>query len=235
MTVGQLASGMAHELGTPLNVVSGRAQMIASGESTDAEAVESAGIIVEQSKRMTQLIRQLLDFARPQRSQKALVDLESVAQKTLRLLGPIAQKRGVALTVGPGHAPLRSQVDEGKIQQALTNLIVNAIQATDSGGAVTVGLRRAPAQPPADHGGPKQEYVCLEVTDTGHGMDAQTAKRVFEPFFTTKGVGEGTGLGLSVSYGIVKEHGGWIDMRSEIGKGSAFSIYLPLEKDNVSG
>jgi signal transduction histidine kinase len=228
MTVGQLAAGMAHELGTPLNVVAGRAQMIAAGESVGQEAEQGATIIVEQTKRMTQIIRQLLDFARPRKSQKSTVDLKAVVQQTLKLLAPLAQKRGVELVAARGVDVARALVDEGKIQQVLTNLVVNAIHAT-AAGTITVAIERARVRPPADHGGDEGDYLRVDVIDSGHGMDEATAARVFEPFFTTKPVGEGTGLGLSVSYGIVKEHGGWIAVASHKGKGSTFSIYLRPE------
>jgi signal transduction histidine kinase len=226
MTVGQLAAGMAHELGTPLNVVAGRAQMIGAGEAAGREAVECATIIVEQTRRMTQIIRQLLDFARPRKSQKSTIDLNVVVQQTLKLLAPLAQKRGVQLDAPVGRDAATALVDEAKIQQALTNLVVNAIAASDAGGTISVGVRHERTRPPADHGGAEADYLRVDVIDSGHGMDEATRARVFEPFFTTKPVGEGTGLGLSVSYGIVKEHGGWITVTSDTGKGSTFSIYL---------
>ena len=232
MTVGKLASGIAHELGTPLNVVAGRGQMIASGESVGEEATDGARIIVEQAKRMTQIIRQLLDFARPRRSQRSRSDLAALAAQTEKLLHPMAQKRSVTIILA-GHSPVLAQIDEGQVQQALTNLVVNALHATAAGGTVTIGCAAVHAYPPADVGGDEGRYARVQVVDTGHGMDADTKTRIFEPFFTTKGVGEGTGLGLSVTYGILKDHGGWIEVESEPGKGSTFAIYLPEEE--VSG
>ena len=150
-------------------------------------------------------------------------------KQTLKLLEPMARKRGVTLTSGATAESMRAPVDEGKVQQALTNLVVNAIHATDAGGTISVGIRLERSRPPADVGSEENDYLRIAVADTGHGMDEATMARVFEPFFTTKPVGEGTGLGLSVSYGIVKEHGGWIAVTSEKGKGSTFSIYLRPE------
>src|SRR5262249_4364200 len=228
-TVGKLASGIAHELGTPLNVVSGRARMIASGDLDGREVKESAETIVAQADRMVRIIRQLLDFARRRTAQKAPESLPELARRTVALLGPIADERGVTLEVAEGGGPLRAEVDAVQLEQALTNLVVNGIQAMPKGGTVTVSVSRERARPPADHGGTEQDWVKIEVADQGVGMAPETRAHVFEPFFTTKPVGEGTGLGLAVTYGIVQEHGGWIDVASELGAGSRFRVYLPGE------
>jgi signal transduction histidine kinase len=236
-TVGKLASGIAHELGTPLNVVSGRAKMISRGAPPE-EAVDNARIIAEQVDRMTKIIRQLLDFARRRGAQKAPADLAPIARQTLSLLEPLGKKRGVKLRFAErpadaGSRPsseasegARAEVDAAQIQQVLTNLIMNGIQATRGGGELTVAIERVRATPPADHGGPEGEYLAIRVSDQGDGIPPEDLARIFEPFFTTKDVGEGTGLGLSVTYGIVQEHGGWIHVESEVKKGSTFTVYL---------
>jgi two-component system NtrC family sensor kinase len=227
-TVGKLASGIAHELGTPLNIVGGRGAMIAAGEATGDEVVDNARIIVEQTERMTQIIRQLLDFARPRRVEKARTDLQAMASDTAALLRPLADKRGVRIVVADSRGSGQAVADSGQIQQVIMNLLVNAIQATDRGGTVTVGLREETVRPPsAPDGTAPQPTVCLEVTDTGQGMDLETRARIFDPFFTTKDVGEGTGLGLSIAYGIVRDHGGWIDVHSQPGRGTTMALHLP--------
>ncbi len=225
-TVGKLASGIAHELGTPLNVISGRAKMIAAGELSGDEIPHSSRIIAEQSERMATIIRQLLDFARRRHASKAPRDLRQTARTTLVLLQTLADKRRVELGLAEGDE-LVVEVDEGQIQQALTNLVVNGIQAMDAGGHLTVSIAPARVTPPADLGGAEDDYARISVRDEGVGIPADVLAHVFEPFFTTKGVGEGTGLGLSVTYGIAHEHGGWVVAESEPGKGSMFSIYLP--------
>jgi two-component system NtrC family sensor kinase len=230
MTVGKLASGMAHELGTPLNVVSGRAQMIATGESTEADAKEDARIIVEQTRRMTKLMRELLDFARPRPAQRAWVDLRPLAQQTLTLLSALARAHDADLLVLDGESALAS-VDPGQMQQVLTNLVVNAIHALRGHGTVSIGFRREHERAPLEHGGHVAERLVVEVCDTGQGMDATLIPRIFEPFFTTKDVGQGTGLGLSVTHGIVREHGGFITVHSEPGKGTTFAVHLPVEPE----
>jgi signal transduction histidine kinase len=225
-TAGKLASGLAHELGTPLNVVGALAHQIALGEVEGDELEESARAIEEQAERMTRLIQQLLGFARPRPPERAEVAIDELARHTARLLAPMASRASVALDLA-SVAPVRAAADASQLQQVLTNLIVNALQATPAGGTVLLGCTRAHATPPPDRGGPARDWVKLWVRDSGHGMDAETTKRIFEPFFTTKDVGQGTGLGLSVSYGIVREHGGWIDVASTPGRGSTFAVWLP--------
>jgi len=231
-TVGRLAAGIAHEIGTPLAVVAGRAQMIERGEVVGDEVLQNATTIREQTKRISAIIRQLLDFARKRPPAKTRVDVLGTARTVLSLLRPLADKRGVTLTLDDSDDHGAAYVDEGQFQQVLTNLIANAVQATGRGGRVTVGMRTELATPPAEQATPEHAavealYRCLYVEDTGQGMDAATMARVFEPFFTTKEVGEGTGLGLSVAHGIVREHGGFMTVRSELGRGSTFCVYLP--------
>jgi two-component system NtrC family sensor kinase len=228
-TVGKLASGIAHEMGTPLNVVSGRAKLIASGEAQGKEAVENARIILEQSEKITNIIRQLLDFARRRDPHKTTIDLRQIAAKTVALLEPIAQKNGVTLLLEEGPEPASLNADGSQIQQTLMNLVINGIQAMKKGGKLTIGFRRERARPPGEAG--RQEASCLVmiVNDEGEGIPPENIQKIFDPFFTTKGIGEGTGLGLSVAYGIVREHGGWIDVESGADRGSRFDVYLPVE------
>jgi signal transduction histidine kinase len=227
MTVGKLASGIAHELGTPLNVIEARAAMIGNSETTQEESVTYARVIVRAAERMTRIIRQLLAFARPRVAQKSRCDVATVAQRTVELLKPLAEKRKVTLHV-EGLSPAYAEADAGQLEQAITNLVMNATQASDHPGSVELQIDRARAKPPADHGGEESEYVRVCVRDEGHGIPPENLPRVFEPFFTTKDVGEGTGLGLAVTHGIIREHGGWIAVTSEVGCGTAFTIHLPV-------
>jgi len=111
----------------------------------------------------------------------------------------------------------------------LTNLIVNAVHASPEGSNVTIRLSRSHVNPPEDHAGAAGEYDCIAVEDHGQGIEPENIERLFEPFFTTKDIGEGTGLGLSIAYGIVHEHGGWIDVESRVGEGSIFTVFIPVE------
>jgi len=234
-TVGKLASGIAHELGTPLGVALVRANMISTGRISGDDARDGARIIGEQVERIARIVRQLLDFARGRSvrppgegAPREPVNVASLAEKTLALVQPMADKRQLTLAVHAAPDLPKPLIDEGQIQQVLLNLVVNSIHASDHPGKVMVDVSVANTAAPADLGGTKGQYLCVSVSDQGAGIPAEILPRIFEPFFTTKGVGEGTGLGLSVAYGIVREHGGWIDVQSALREGSRFSIYLPL-------
>ncbi|MEJ7733371.1 MAG: HAMP domain-containing sensor histidine kinase [Polyangiaceae bacterium] len=228
-TVGKLASGMAHELGTPLNVVHGRARLIEDDGGASPESRRSARIIVEQAERMTALIRRLLDFARRGAPKKESTDLAGIARRCIGLLQPLARKRGASLelTVVDDCCAL---VDPSAVEQVLTNLVMNALHASPGGGVVEMAVTATRTTPPPDVGGPEASYQRVLVGDHGAGIDPVHLEHIFEPFFTTKGVGEGTGLGLSVAWGIVRDHGGWIAVETAPGEGSRFSVYLPAEE-----
>lgn len=228
-TVGQLASGIAHELGTPLNVVGARAKMIAGGEVSGDAVAENARIIGEQTERMARIIRQLLDFARPRPPRKEPEDVWLVAERTVQLLSPIARKRRVDVRLAAHDGAERLRIDAAQIQQVLTNLLVNAIDAMPDGGTVEIDVRREPRRSPIGDTTPRM-HVGIVVADDGPGMTEEVRRRLFEPFFTTKPVGEGTGLGLAVSWGIVVEHGGHVEVAAEPGRGSRFVVWLPVEE-----
>jgi signal transduction histidine kinase len=226
--IGTLASGMAHELGTPLTVVAGRAKPLATGEHPSETVQKYARTILGQVERMTKLVRGLLDFARGKASQKVPADVQELARGTLDLLTPLAKKSHVDLRMEePDGGSTVAHVDITQIEQVLANLVVNGIQAMKGGGELVVGLSRVTARPPTRKDGPVERYLRLSVTDGGTGIAPEDRSRVFEPFYTTKDVGEGTGLGLSIAYGIMQDHGGFIDVDSEVGRGSTFSLYFP--------
>lgn len=227
-TVGTLAAGIAHELGSPLNIVAERANMIHRQQITGDTALDSARIIREQAERMTAIVRQLMDFARRRTTEAQRTDLARLASETAELLRKLATDRGVEITLeNESPAPLEATVDREQVQQALTNLVINAIQASPSGGEVSLTTRRRVAARPDAAGA--QQHPCIEicVADRGAGIPEEHLERVFEPFFTTKDVGEGTGLGLAVTHGIVLDHGGWIEVESKSGEGARFRVLLP--------
>jgi signal transduction histidine kinase len=211
--------------------------MIAAGETSGDEARQYASIIVGSTQTMTRIIRQLLDFARRRGPRKEQRDVGQIAAHALDLLRPLADRQRIALQLDASGGPYEASVDAAQIEQALTNLVVNAVQATPAGGPpVRVAVRRERAAPPADRGDDgggegrhDAVWTVLRVRDGGAGIAGADLAHVFEPFFTTKDVGSGTGLGLSVAYGIARDHGGWIDAASEPGQGSTFALFLPGE------
>jgi two-component system, NtrC family, sensor kinase len=224
-TAGKLASGIAHELGTPLNVVMGRAKLLRNDVQARDEARRNGQIIEEQAARMTLIIRQLLDFARARESKRAPANARDLVERVVRLLQPLAERQSTVLSLGSLAEDARIDVDAGQLEQVLTNLTVNALQALQAGGVVRFAVysRQTPLEPEGTGG----EQVVIEVDDSGPGMAPQVVARVFEPFFTTKDVGEGTGLGLSVAYGIIQEHGGSLSVDSAPGRGTRFRVHLP--------
>jgi two-component system, NtrC family, sensor kinase len=241
-TVGKLSSGIAHELGTPLGVALVRANMIAANTAFSPEARDAARIIGEQIDRITHIVRQLMDFARGRGSaapgpqgRRQPADLRQIAQGAVAMLAPLATKRNLAFELALADDAPRPPANPEQIEQVLVNLLVNAIHASERPGKIVVTVAGNQANPPADvtppiyDGNDSPKYAMVSVRDEGIGIAPDILPRIFEPFFTTKHVGEGTGLGLSVAYGIVREHGGWIEVVSERNKGSCFSVYLPTD------
>jgi signal transduction histidine kinase len=227
-TLGRLSAGMAHELGTPLNVIYGRSKLIRSEELEPGEVNESARIIGEQAEKITKIMQNLLDFARRRKPNRSLQDMAGVVNAVIEMLTPTATKAQVEFAlVKKSDVPL-IPVDPLQIQQVLTNIVINGIQAMHHGGKLAVELEILSKQHPEkkDAAG---KYLAIGIADEGRGIAPENLKHIFEPFFSTKEVGAGTGLGLSIAYGIIQEHGGWIEVASTLGKGTCFRMYLPVE------
>ncbi len=226
-TVGRLAAGIAHELGTPLNVVSGRAGLIVSGKLAADEITNSANTIKSEADRITAIIRQLLDFARPGKSQRTAVDVGQLLLETVSLIEPLAEKRKFHVETN-SSAGLTISADRSQIQQVFTNLLVNATQSMANGGTVKANLKECQMKPPGSEQAREITCVAVSFRDQGIGIPPVDLEHIFEPFFTTKDVGEGTGLGLSVAYGIVQDAGGSLSATSAPGEGSSFVVRLPV-------
>jgi signal transduction histidine kinase len=229
---------MAHELGTPMNVISVRAELIIE-EAASAQSVSSARVIKSQIDKMTGIIRQLLEFARRRLPRKDRTDLVQLVEQATQLLGPLARNKQIEIKFSSASGPLWTEVDPGQIQQLLSNLLLNSIQAMPNGGNIEVHVgQELDGQPTeeqaAGDGASRRRCARIDVQDEGTGISPDHLHRIFDPFFTTKEVGEGTGLGLSIAYGIVKDHDGRIDVQSTKDQGSQFSIFLPLDADAVS-
>jgi signal transduction histidine kinase len=230
-TTGKLASALAHEIGTPLNVVSGHAQLIAKGHLAADQVSEGARTIKGQCDRIAKLVRELLDYARRRPPRISMVNLADVARMTTDLLGPLATRRNVRLAFA-GSEPAKVEADGFQSQQVVTNVVMNAIQATPAGGDVTVRV----CQTERSHGWDKTNaslgmWGVVSVEDTGQGIVPENLEQVFEPFFTTKSSGEGTGLGLSIACDILREHGGFIEVHSEPGRGARFELHWPCNPE----
>ncbi len=226
ITVGRLAAGIAHELGTPLNVIAGRIKMLRRGNVEPATSSEYLTSVAEQAERMTSIIRQLLDFAGRRDPRMAATDLRVIARAIQRLVEPIARKHDVEVALQAEESAMAIG-DPVQLEQVLSNLVVNGIHACTRGGRVEIACGTLPVDAGATADGKANRRAYLRVSDDGHGMDEETQARIFEPFFTTKDVGQGTGLGLSVAHGIVLENGGSISVSSRKGQGSTFSVFLP--------
>ncbi len=218
-TLGRLSAGMAHELGTPLNVISGRAKLITNEDLSTEETVHSAKIIGEQAERMTHIMRQLLDYARRGESRKQLVDVSELLANVVEMLHPTANKQRIEIKLELPEEPLLARADLGQLQQVLLNLAINGIQAMGQGGTLQITLNPHPTI---------EKQLKISLCDQGSGISAEDLPHIFDPFFTTKEVGQGTGLGLSIAQGIVNEHEGQIKVDSTLGEGSCFHLSLPL-------
>jgi signal transduction histidine kinase len=182
--------------------------------------------IVDQSVRMTAIVRQLLDYARRQGSQGALLDVRHVVSGSLGMLEPLAEKHGVQVNVALPEDPIFVRGDQTQLQQVVANVAMNGIQAMTGGGTLRVEVGRGPVSRPDAHGGGRSDWVWVRVVDDGPGIAPEHQPHIFEPFYTTKPVGEGTGLGLAVVQAIVQEHGGWIVAENEPGHGARFDVFL---------
>jgi signal transduction histidine kinase len=228
-TIGQLAAEIAHEVGTPLGVIGGRARAIHK-KSSDPEVVEkNAAIIAEQTTRITKIIQRLLDFARRKvgQTERVGVNLNELSLTTMELLGGQFTTARIRTTLARAEALPRVAGDPDRLQQVLLNLLLNAMQAMPRGGTLRVETGTDIRQRPGLELAPQQRFVQVEVTDSGVGIPAELRDKIFEPFFTTKETRGGTGLGLAVCSGIVKEHDGWIEIDDAPRGGTTFRVFLP--------
>ncbi|MDB4973873.1 MAG: Sensory box histidine kinase/response regulator [Myxococcaceae bacterium] len=226
-TVGQLASALAHELGTPLNVVSGHARLIEQEPRVSPDAHASARTILEQTSRMTGILKDLLGFARRTGKRAEVIDLRALARHAARTLEPLTRRDRANIRIDADQEPVNVNADAQQLLQVLTNLLTNAMQAMPEGGNIDVTVDSLDTEPPLGVHGPKGRYARIAVIDQGVGIEADDLPHLFEPFFTRKSEGEGTGLGLAVVEGIAKDHRGWVEVQSERGRGSRFEVYLP--------
>jgi len=232
--VGLLAGGVAHDYNNILTSTLLLLSMLLDDPNLSARTKSLLEQLESDAKRAASLTRQLLLFSRQQAMSRQPVDLNAVLSNLLSMLQRLLSE-DVRLVYLAGNDPLWVEADTIMIEQVITNLCLNAQDAmAPNGGPLTIDLRLVKLDAGAGHVNPEASpgaFVCLAVTDTGCGMDAATLRRLFEPFFTTKAMGRGTGLGLSTVYGIIKQHRGWVEVTSQLGKGSTFRVYLPALAD----
>lgn len=220
---GKLAAGVAHEINNPIGIILNRIEcleMEAAEKKVGKEIMKDLKVISEHAKRVSKIVGGLLAFSRQtaQDSRLEQINVNDILEKAVILFDRIALQKGVQIEKRfyNGLSPIMG--DSQKLEQAMVNLIDNALDATDRGGRIIVESRKKFRN---------DYFVQILVSDTGCGIPKENLSRIFDPFFTTKEVGKGTGLGLAVSYGIIKEHHGKIEVKSEEGKGSAFIITIP--------
>jgi signal transduction histidine kinase len=232
-TVGSIAAEIAHEVGTPLNVVTGRARAMAR-KADDPDAVQkNANIIAEQATRITRIIQRLLDFARRRVGDADVaqaIDLAGLAGGVLEFLEHQASAARVTTSLRSDQGLSAIIGKRDALEQVVLNLCVNAIQAMPQGGDLKLRLSSVVRRRPGLELAPEQRYAVLEIADTGVGVAAEDRDKVFEPFYTSRAEGGGSGLGLTVSNGIVKEHDGWLELDDNrvAGRGTIFRVVLPM-------
>ena len=227
--VGQLASGIAHDFNNLLTTIILYAQMAQGHPDLPSDLAQSLQIIIGESRQATQLVQQVLDFSRRAPMEARPMDLVPFLKESVKILERTIPE-SIRLRLVAGEGPFVVNGDPTRIRQAVVNMVLNARDAMPQGGEVRLGLSRltlGPAEAPPVAGMGPGEWVCLEVADTGTGIPPDVLPHIFEPFFTTKPRGVGTGLGLAQVYGIVQQHGGYIGVETELGKGTVFRVYLP--------
>ncbi|MBN2323456.1 MAG: PAS domain S-box protein [Spirochaetes bacterium] len=229
-SIGTLAGGVAHDFNNIMCAILGYASIMKMNMETEHPFFNYLNTIESSANRAAQLTNQLLAFARAGKHNVKVLDINTIVNETVNLIKETFN-RSIKIECDLAEGPPLIEGDANQIQQIVMNLCVNARDAMPDGGTLTIRTDAASiSQEYVDsHLGSKTgDYVQLTVTDTGIGIDESIIRRIFDPFFTTKGPGEGTGLGLSVVYGVVKNHGGYIDARSTAGKGTAFDIFFPV-------
>jgi signal transduction histidine kinase len=218
--VGEMAAGIAHELNNPLTTVTGFTELILDETSPEAPHRADIELILKEARRARDVVRRLLDFARQGERTRSKVDINEIIEEVLMLTRHLIHVNGVQLSLELVKDPPWALVDTNQMKQVFLNLIHNALQAMPTGGNLEIqtSVRTKDDRP----------WIAVVVKDSGIGIEGKNKDRIFEPFFTTKGDSGGTGLGLSVTYGIVTDHGGTIEVESSPGKGSMFTVWLPL-------
>ncbi|MCJ7568589.1 MAG: ATP-binding protein [Anaerolineales bacterium] len=222
-SVGQLTAGIVHDVKNPLAVIKGLAEELAEEGGLDAFTIDGLETIRDSASKANSIVTDLLKFARQSTPEMQTRDMRTTLESVFRLTEYLLRKGNVTLVTDLPPTSVMATYDAQQIEQVLINLVTNAVQAMPEGGTLDVLLKE------------QDDNLFITLRDSGGGISEENLVRIFDPFFTTKPEGEGTGLGLSVSYGIVSRHGGLIEVESEIGIGSTFIVTLPLRSDSIKG
>jgi signal transduction histidine kinase len=221
-SIGQLSAGIAHEINNPLGIILGYTQLLIRHEDPRSEKYQDLKTIEKHVRNCKTIVEDLLNFARTSSPKENLIRIDAALDDVLKFVQQHGDHEQIEIRRNYDPSVPQMLLDEKKIKQVFMNLIMNARHAIGTKGRLTLGTRYQPSE----------RQVIVQIADTGHGIAKKDLSRVFDPFFTTKPTGEGTGLGLSVSYGIIKNHGGSITVESEAGQGSTFTIVLPVVSPN---
>jgi two-component system NtrC family sensor kinase len=219
-SLGRMAAGVAHEINNPLTGIVTFAHLMKKRVPPDSLEAEDLTIIIEQAERCAKIIKNLLTFARATPSEKGEININDVLNRTIHMVKNQAKFHNVKFNINMEDADFITLGDATQFQQIFLNMLLNAADAMNEKGTITIATRRITVK--------DKPFVEIEFTDTGCGIPEEILGKLFEPFFTTKPVGKGTGLGLSVSHGIIRHFGGYIDVKSKVGKGTSFFVKLPL-------
>jgi signal transduction histidine kinase len=228
--LGQVTATMAHQIGTPLNSISGYIQLILQDGNLQSADRDRLKIIESQLDRLAESVKNLLSFTRQPKPQFRSLDVNGVLEELIHLSEPWLHSRNVKLLSSLSiNLPLVLG-DPTHLQTLFLNLITNALDAMPNGGLLIIRTQEVLSHPSSGNG----RWLEISITDTGIGITGESKKKIFDPFYTTKKIGEGTGLGLAICEKIIKEHSGRLDVESKVGKGSTFFVYLPILKGNES-
>lgn len=222
-SLGRMAAGVAHELNSPLTGVLTFAHLLKSRTPPDRkEDIEDLEVIIEQANRCSKIIKGMLGFARKGVSEATSIDINNLLEAVVQMVKNTAKFHNVEVAMELSKDLPKITIDPNQMQQVFLNFLTNAADAMDNRGNITIATRTISE-------GPDKKLLELEFTDNGPGILPDNLGKIFEPFFTTKPAGKGTGLGLPVSYGIIKKHGGEIVVRSKVGTGTTFFVRMPIE------
>jgi two-component system NtrC family sensor kinase len=229
-SVGRLAAGVAHEINNPLTGILTFTRILQRSKDIGDKSQSHLKKIAESTVRVRKIVKGLLDFSRQTELDQEATDVNRLIRTVISPMENQALVKGVTITFNPGENLPMLTLDRSQFQSVLINLIINAFDAMEQGGTIIISTGIILSASDTD-----QKGVEITVADTGCGIQHEDLDKLFDPFFTTKEVGKGTGLGLSVSYGIVQRHGGTIRVQSEVGRGSTFTIWIPVDEQRNSG